>query len=95
MNETCLAFSRVRHTGPRFPFTRGSLARLGATEGIIRRGASGGLGRARELLNPRHHPSCLCLRCHDQVPLGAASGGAEGTPAVVTLVTKREPSWTG
>lgn len=93
MNETCLASSRVRHTGLRLPVTRGSLARLGATEGI-RCGASGGLGRARELLNP-HHPSCLCLRCHDQVPLGAACGGAEGTPAVVTVVTKSESSWTG
>ena len=41
-----------------------------------------------------HHPSCLCLRCHHEGLAGAASGGAEGTPAVVTVGTISEPLWT-
>lgn len=50
MNEAHLASSRGRHSVPGPPFTRGCLARLGATESN-RCGARGGLGRAGEGLN--------------------------------------------
>ena len=51
-------------------------------------------GKSREggrEAEPPYHPSCLCLRCHHEGLAEAASWGAEGTPAVVTVGTISEP----
>lgn len=83
-----LASLRVRHTG------RGSSCLPGVAglgwewPRVIDVEQLGEAWGGPERVNPRHHPSCLCLPCHDQVLFGAVSGGAENSPAVGWRSTK-------